>query len=247
MGSIQSGFIFLLAVAPIFLIAMKNYEMNSQSELEDQIDTLLERVTKMELELSTLKSHQQLKSEKQKNVNHVMLVNSISSGNPNSATTSPSKNVSQHSQRDAEKIEWAKAVTKTKTIGPVLNNTAAKEPFSPHRNDENSEPLFYMYELDEEFWWRWPVAGSDCSSNGYLGHDHAALSGIGLPVLLDDGLFLTWHFSLFSSLYNRLKRSRRRTRGALVTVTAGQCYNSIISSPRSGQGLPFHNSLRPWS
>ncbi len=71
--------------------------------------------------------------------------------------------------------------------------------------------LFYMYELDEEFWWRWPAAGSDCSENGYVGHEHAALSGMGIPILPDQGLYLTWHFSLFSSLYNRMKRSRRRT------------------------------------
>ena len=37
------------------------------------------------------------------------------------------------------------------------------------------------------------------------------LPGIGPPILPDDGLFLTWHFSLFSSLFNRMKRSKRRT------------------------------------
>ena len=76
---------------------------------------------------------------------------------------------------------------------------------------EEEESLFYMYELDKEFWWSWPDEQSNCSSNGYVGHEHQALSGMGLPVTPDDGLFLTWHFSLFSSLWNRYKRSRRRT------------------------------------
>lgn len=73
------------------------------------------------------------------------------------------------------------------------------------------EGLFYMYELDEEFWWRWPIPGTDCSGNGYVGHEHAELSGMGIPINPDNGLFLTWHFSMFSSLYNRFKRSKRRT------------------------------------
>ena len=34
---------------------------------------------------------------------------------------------------------------------------------------------------------------------------------MGPPILPKEGLFLTWHFSLFSSLFNRLKRSKRRT------------------------------------
>jgi hypothetical protein len=71
--------------------------------------------------------------------------------------------------------------------------------------------LFYMYDLDEEFWWRWPEPLLDCSSNGYIGHEHAAMSGIGTPINPDNGLFLTWHFSMFSSLYNRYKCSNRRT------------------------------------
>ena len=128
---------------------------------------------------------------------------------------------------------------------------------SPHENK-----LFYMYELDESFWWRWPDPKADCTQNGYLDHPHALLSGddpphtvlliyitCKIPTILtssphhlfsddpphtepltyiyhtstpltgmgpairpDDGLFLTWHFSLFSSLFNRLKRSSRRTR-----------------------------------
>ena len=77
--------------------------------------------------------------------------------------------------------------------------------------NEHSGPLFYMYDLGEEFWWRWPVDGSDCSGNGYVGHEHKENSGIGPLVDADSGLYLTWHFSLFSSLYNRMKRSSRRT------------------------------------
>jgi hypothetical protein len=53
--------------------------------------------------------------------------------------------------------------------------------------------------------------GTDCSANGYVGHEHAVLSGMGTPISGEEGLYLTWHFSLFSSLFNRLKRSRRRT------------------------------------
>jgi hypothetical protein len=34
---------------------------------------------------------------------------------------------------------------------------------------------------------------------------------MGPPLRIEDGLFLTWHFSLFSSLFNRMKRSKRRT------------------------------------
>jgi len=68
-----------------------------------------------------------------------------------------------------------------------------------------------MYDLPEKFWWRWPQASADCEKNGYLNHIHSINSGIGPAVNLDNGLFLTWHFSLFSSLYNRLKRSSRRT------------------------------------
>ena len=39
--------------------------------------------------------------------------------------------------------------------------------------------LFFMYDLPETFWWRWPIRSSDCSGNGYLGHEHAELSGYG--------------------------------------------------------------------
>lgn len=37
-------------------------------------------------------------------------------------------------------------------------------------------------------------------------------AGLGSPADLSSGMMNTWHFSLFSSLFNRLKRSSRRTR-----------------------------------
>ena len=49
-----------------------------------------------------------------------------------------------------------------------------------------AHPLFYMYELDESFWWRWPLRHSDCSGNGYVGHEHAELSGIGEYLVTKD-------------------------------------------------------------
>ena len=79
------------------------------------------------------------------------------------------------------------------------------------QGSNSSEPLFYIYPLDESYWWRWPKEGSDCNAAGYLSHEHSQNSGIGPPIDLDSGLYLTWHFSLFSSLYNRFKRSTRRT------------------------------------
>jgi xyloglucan galactosyltransferase MUR3 len=77
-----------------------------------------------------------------------------------------------------------------------------------------TKKLFYMYDLPEEFWWRWPKNGTDtqCKENGYLGVEHAQYSGIGMPIKPEEGLFLTWHFSMFNSLFNRLKRSSRRTK-----------------------------------
>ncbi|RYG64523.1 hypothetical protein EON64_13805 [archaeon] len=78
----------------------------------------------------------------------------------------------------------------------------------------SSKQLFYIYELPEEFWWRWPREGTEqaCKENGYLGHEHAENSAIGRLLDADSGLFLTWHFSMFNSLYTRLRRSSRRTR-----------------------------------
>ena len=79
-------------------------------------------------------------------------------------------------------------------------------------SNDDVGPLYYIYDLPEEYWWRWPKPGTDCSENGYVGHEHSINSGMGELLIPDDGLFLTWHFSLFSSLYNRMKRSKRRTR-----------------------------------
>lgn len=96
---------------------------------------------------------------------------------------------------------------------PIKSTTERAESI---RGAENSsvEKLFYIYDLPEEFWWRWPRNGTEeaCRENGYLGHEHAELSAIGRLINPDDGLFLTWHFSMFNSLYNRLKRSSRRTK-----------------------------------
>jgi hypothetical protein len=77
---------------------------------------------------------------------------------------------------------------------------------------KTKEQLFYMYDLEEKYWWRWPKNSTDCSKNKYIQHKYGQLSGIGPPIDPDNGLFMTWHFSLFSSLFNRLKRSSRRTR-----------------------------------
>jgi hypothetical protein len=32
-----------------------------------------------------------------------------------------------------------------------------------------SNKLFYIYPLEEEYWWRWPDPGTDCAETGYLG------------------------------------------------------------------------------
>lgn len=87
--------------------------------------------------------------------------------------------------------------------------------------------LFYIYELPEEYWWRWPKASADCKSQGYISHEHSLNSGIGPPIDLDSGLFLTWHFSLFSSLYNRMKRSSRRTLDPEVDYIAKAFENNL--------------------
>ena len=79
-----------------------------------------------------------------------------------------------------------------------------------HVNEDDR--MFYIYELEQEYSWRWPVETSDCSRNKYVKSEYGQLSGIGPSISPEDGLFLTWHFSLFSSLYNRFKRSSRRTR-----------------------------------
>ena len=71
--------------------------------------------------------------------------------------------------------------------------------------------LFYMYPMEEKYWWRWPGNNTDCSKNKYVQHFHGLNSGVGPPINLDDGLFLTWHFSIFHAMWNRLKRSKWRT------------------------------------
>lgn len=99
---------------------------------------------------------------------------------------------------------------------------------SPLSVNSSSSPKFYLYELPEIYWWRWPKSTADCNSQGYLSHEHAINSGIGPPINLDDGLFLTWHFSLFSSLYNRMKRSSRRTSNPEVQNIIGPLHTCIF-------------------
>lgn len=104
------------------------------------------------------------------------------------------------------------------SAGQAGNASSPSSPSSPvgagtQQKQKQKQKLFYLYNLTEEFWWRWPRNGTEasCRENGYLGHEHAELSGLGRLINEQDGLFLTWHFSMFSSLFNRLKRSRRRT------------------------------------
>ena len=105
-------------------------------------------------------------------------------------------------------------VASTSTVGLSSYSDPLRKPGGPLHHSPFRDSLFYIYELPEEFWWRWPHPGTEqsCKENGYLGHEHAELSAIGRPIRPDDGLFLTWHFSMFNSLYNRLKRSSRRTK-----------------------------------
>eukprot|EP00602_Paraphysomonas_sp_CaronLab_P005410 CAMPEP_0185021362 /NCGR_PEP_ID=MMETSP1103-20130426/4054_1 /TAXON_ID=36769 /ORGANISM="Paraphysomonas bandaiensis, Strain Caron Lab Isolate" /LENGTH=455 /DNA_ID=CAMNT_0027552847 /DNA_START=102 /DNA_END=1466 /DNA_ORIENTATION=+ len=70
---------------------------------------------------------------------------------------------------------------------------------------------FYIYPLDQKFWWRWPDPDANCSHQGYLSHSHALNSGMGNVLDLDSGMMNTWHDSMFNSIFNRLKRSKRRT------------------------------------
>lgn len=92
-----------------------------------------------------------------------------------------------------------------------LTDQAKNETVGWSLGGDEEEKLFYMYDLPEEFWWSWPQDSANCSNSDYVGQEHKAFSGMGELVVPDDGLFLTWHFSLFSSLYNRYKRSRLRT------------------------------------
>lgn len=74
---------------------------------------------------------------------------------------------------------------------------------------------FYIYDWGERFWWRWPDINDDtikyCKKNVYLELNQSLLSGSGEAIDLDVGLFNTWHFSMFNALFNRLRRSKRRT------------------------------------
>ena len=71
---------------------------------------------------------------------------------------------------------------------------------------------FYIYELPEIFWWRWPdERNSTCKGNKYVDNQHAENRAVGRPIRPESGLFLTWHFSMFNALYNRFVRSKRRT------------------------------------
>ena len=72
--------------------------------------------------------------------------------------------------------------------------------------------LFYIYPLGQDYWWRWPRPDSDCRKSNYLSHDGSHLSGTGALLNSSIGYFSTWHFSLFNSVFNRLRRSNRRTR-----------------------------------
>jgi hypothetical protein len=76
-----------------------------------------------------------------------------------------------------------------------------------------ADGLFYMYELEQKFWWRYPASTVNCNkSKGYLPTGAYRNAGLGDTLDLDMGLFSTWHFSMFNSLFNRLRRSARRTR-----------------------------------
>lgn len=104
-------------------------------------------------------------------------------------------------------------------VPPASTGAAASsEAFPAASRDGTSTPdpatgLFYIYDLDEKYWWRFPDPHVNCNkSNGYLPGDAHRNSGIGDPIDLENGIFNTWHFSMFNSLFNRLKRSDRRTR-----------------------------------
>ena len=92
--------------------------------------------------------------------------------------------------------------------------------------------LFYMYDLPQEYWWRWPRNTSDCVDSGYVSHNHSQLSGIGKLLDINSGLFFSWHGSIFSSVFNRLKRSKRRTRNpdeaSLFIIPYGDNLNAAL-------------------
>ena len=132
-----------------------------------------------------------------------------------SSPTSTSSKSAVSSPAEPQKIDsqvqntFPPASTNTDPVPPSLQK--AERNSSRRSIFRNHSKLFYLYDLPEKFWWRWPLATADCEKHGYLNNYHSANSGIGPVVNADNGLFLTWHFSLFSSLYNRMKRSSRRT------------------------------------
>lgn len=79
-----------------------------------------------------------------------------------------------------------------------------------HSLPNHADGLYYIYPWSESFYWRFPLDNATCKSSG-LQHYMMENSGIGRSVDSDMGLFETWHHAMFSSLWNRLKRSRRRT------------------------------------
>ena len=94
----------------------------------------------------------------------------------------------------------------------IFMHSLLKITSSERAKPETKKRLFYMYDLPEVFWWRWPIEGSDCgNSNGYISHHHKENSGVGKLLSAADGLYFTWHGGMFSSLYTRFKRSKLRT------------------------------------
>ncbi len=121
--------------------------------------------------------------------------------------TSPTSDILQYSSQEI--INYTQIILQSiKT-----HQYQSYDPYETNLREKLKNSKYYIYNLTEEFWWRWPKNGTQqsCIENGYLGHEHTELSAIGRPIIPDDGLFLTWHFSMFNSIFNRLKRSSRRT------------------------------------
>lgn len=71
-------------------------------------------------------------------------------------------NDSHTSSHNASRITVTANTTSTVINNKPTNITTAGRSVM----HDNNTQLFYMYPLDEEFWWRWPVDGADCSDNG---------------------------------------------------------------------------------
>ena len=119
------------------------------------------------------------------------------------ATLTKRKTESTTSQVWSSKTPMASVVTST-------NSGSMNTPMNTIVPSSTGK-LFYMYPMEEKYWWRWPGNHTDCTKNKYVQHFHGLNSGVGPPINLDDGLFLTWHFSIFHAMWNRLKRSKWRT------------------------------------